>query len=99
MGGAHLRRRFADPSDKLQSPMRDSTTRRRLTKSQGGTVPMQMSSAIPVALLALIAFAGTSLSSACRADEGFVPLVIYKAGCVNGGSGRGGALTFHSRSS
>jgi hypothetical protein len=59
---------------------------------------MKMSSAIRVALLALIAFAGTALSSACRADEGFVSLVIYKAGWVIGGSGGGGTLTFHGRS-
>jgi hypothetical protein len=59
---------------------------------------MKMSSAIRVALLALIAFAGTALSSACRADEGFVSLTIYKAGWVIGGSGGGGVLTFHGRS-
>jgi lipid-binding SYLF domain-containing protein len=59
---------------------------------------MKMSSAIRVALLALIAFAGTALSSASRADEGFVSLTIYKAGWVIGGSGGGGVLTFHGRS-
>jgi hypothetical protein len=59
---------------------------------------MKMSSAIRVALLALIAFAGAAVSSACRADEGFVSLVIYKAGWVIGGSGGGGTLTFHGRS-
>jgi hypothetical protein len=59
---------------------------------------MKMSSAIRIALLALIAFAGAALSSACRADEGFVSLVIYKAGWVIGGSGGGGTLTFHGRS-
>jgi hypothetical protein len=59
---------------------------------------MKMSSAIRVALLALIAFAGTALSSAAHADEGFVSLTIYKAGWVIGGSGGGGVLTFHGRS-
>jgi hypothetical protein len=59
---------------------------------------MKISSTIRVALLALIAFAGTALSSACRADEGFVSLTIYKAGWVIGGSGGGGTLTFHGRS-
>jgi hypothetical protein len=59
---------------------------------------MKMSSAIRVALLALVAFAGTALSSAARADEGFVSLTIYKAGWVIGGSGGGGVLTFHGRS-
>ena len=59
---------------------------------------MKMLSAIRVALLALVAFAGTALSSAARADEGFVSLTIYKAGWVIGGSGGGGVLTFHGRS-
>ena len=59
---------------------------------------MKMSSAIRVALLALIAFAGTALSSTAHADEGFVSLTIYKAGWVIGGSGGGGVLTFHGRS-
>ena len=59
---------------------------------------MKISSTIRVALLALVAFAGAALSSACRADEGFVSLVIYKAGWVIGGSGGGGTLTFHGRS-
>jgi hypothetical protein len=56
---------------------------------------MKMLSAFRVALLAL-AFAGTALSSA-RADEGFVSLVIYKAGWIIGGSGGGGTLNFHGR--
>jgi hypothetical protein len=59
---------------------------------------MKMSSAFRVALLALIAFAGATLSSAARADEGFVTLTIYKAGWIIGGSGGGGVLTFHGRS-
>jgi hypothetical protein len=58
---------------------------------------MKMSSAVRVALLALIAFAGATLSSAARADEGFVTLTIYKAGWIIGGSGGGGTLTFHGR--
>jgi hypothetical protein len=58
---------------------------------------MKMSSVIRVALLALIAFAGATLSSAARADEGFVTLTIYKAGWIIGGSGGGGTLTFHGR--
>ena len=40
---------------------------------------MKMSSAIGAALVALTAFAG--LSSAADADDGFVSLTIYKAGC------------------
>jgi hypothetical protein len=58
---------------------------------------MKMSSAIRAALVALIAFAGASLSSAADADEGFVQLTIYKAGWIIGGSGGGGVLTFQGR--
>jgi hypothetical protein len=59
---------------------------------------MNISSAIRVALLALTAFAGVTLSAAsCRADEGTVSLVIYKAGWIIGGSGGSGVLTFHGR--
>ena len=46
---------------------------------------MKMSSAIRVVLVALTAFAGAALSSAARADEGFVTLTIYKAGWIIGG--------------
>jgi hypothetical protein len=59
---------------------------------------MRMSSAIRVALLALTAFAGTSLSSASFADSGTVSLVIYKAGWIIGGSGGSGVLNFRGRS-
>ncbi len=59
---------------------------------------MKISSAIRIALLALTAFTGATLSSAARADEGFVTLTIYKAGWIIGGSGGGGVLTFHGRS-
>jgi hypothetical protein len=59
---------------------------------------MKMSSAIRVALVALTAFAGAALSSAARADEGFVKLTIYKAGWIIGGSGGGGTLNFRGRS-
>jgi hypothetical protein len=58
---------------------------------------MKMSSAIRVALVALTAFAGTILSSASHADEGFVSLTIYKAGWIIGGSGGGGTLNFRGR--
>jgi len=58
---------------------------------------MKMSSAIRVALLALTAFAGVTLSSASRADEGSVSLTIYKAGWIIGGSGGGGVLNFRGR--
>jgi hypothetical protein len=55
---------------------------------------MKISSAIRAALVALIAFAGTTT---VRADEGFVSLTIYKAGWIIGGSGGGGVLTFQGR--
>ena len=58
---------------------------------------MKMSSAIRAALLALTAFAGVTLSSASRADEGSVSLTIYKAGWIIGGSGGGGVLNFRGR--
>ena len=58
---------------------------------------MKMSSALRAALLAVIAFAGTMLSSASHADEGFVQLTIYKAGWIIGGSGGSGSLTFRGR--
>jgi hypothetical protein len=59
---------------------------------------MKPSSAIRVALLALTAFAGGIVSSAARADEGTVTLVIYKGGWIIGASGGGGSLNFHGRS-
>ena len=58
---------------------------------------MRISSAFRTALLALTAFAGTTLSSASHADSGTVTLTIYKAGWVIGGSGGGGTLNFHGR--
>jgi hypothetical protein len=57
---------------------------------------MKISSAVRSALAALLAFAGTSLSTA-HADEGTVSLVIYKAGWIIGGSGGSGVLNFHGR--
>ena len=58
---------------------------------------MKISSAIRTALLALVAFAGATLSSASHADEGFVQLTIYKAGWIIGGSGGSGVLNFRGR--
>ena len=58
---------------------------------------MKISSAVRVALLALTAFAGATLSSASHADEGSVSLTIYKAGWMIGGSGGGGTLNFRGR--
>jgi hypothetical protein len=59
---------------------------------------MKMSSAIRVALFALTACAGASLSSAVCADDGTVSLTIYKAGWIIGGSGGSGVLNFRGRS-
>src|ERR1700734_2732964 len=58
---------------------------------------MKISSAVRAALLALMAFAGITLSSAAQADEGYVTLTIIKAGWIIGGSGGSGTLTFHGR--
>src|SRR5882757_10412734 len=55
-------------------------------------------SSVRVALLALAAFAGTTLPSASHAENGTVALTIYKAGWVIGGSGGGGTLNFRGRS-
>jgi hypothetical protein len=57
---------------------------------------MKLSSTFRAALVALLALAG--LSSAARADSGYVTLTIYKAGWVIGGSGGGGTLHFRGRS-
>ena len=53
---------------------------------------MRLPSAARAVLLALALFAG---SSAARADEGQVTLVIFKAGWFVGGSAGQGVLTFH----
>jgi lipid-binding SYLF domain-containing protein len=58
---------------------------------------MKMPSAIRATVLAFAAFAGVTLSSVARADEGFVQLTIYKAGWVIGGSGGSGVLDFRGR--
>src|SRR5262249_17036384 len=57
---------------------------------------MRISSAIRTALIALVAFVGSSAAS--YADSGFVTLTIYKAGWIIGGSGGSGTLDFHGRS-
>ena len=53
---------------------------------------MRLSSVARAALFALALFAG---SSAAKADEGQVTLVIFKAGWFVGGSAGKGVLTFH----
>ncbi len=56
---------------------------------------MKIFSADRTALIALVALAG--LSTASRADSGWVTLTIYKAGWIIGGSGGSGVLDFHGR--
>ena len=58
---------------------------------------MKMPSVIRASVLAFAALTGVALSSAARADEGFVQLTIYKAGWVIGGSGGSGVLDFRGR--
>ena len=53
---------------------------------------MRLSSVARAAFVALALFAG---SSAAKADEGLVTLVIFKAGWFVGGSAGSGVLTFH----
>jgi hypothetical protein len=55
---------------------------------------MRLSSAARAALLVLALLAG---SSAARADEGAVTLVIFKAGWFVGGSAGSGVMSFHGR--
>lgn len=59
---------------------------------------MKFSSTLRAALVALMAFTGLAVSTAARADSGFVTLTIYKAGWFIGGSGGSGVLTFRGRS-
>jgi hypothetical protein len=56
---------------------------------------MRLSSALRATVLALVAFAG--LSSAARADDGYVQLTIIKAGWIIGGNGGSGVLDFRGR--
>ena len=56
---------------------------------------MKIFSAIRTALIALVVLGG--LSTASRADSGWVTLTIYKAGWIIGGSGGSGVLEFRGR--
>ena len=59
---------------------------------------MRISHKFRTGLIALIAIAGASLSSAAYADSGSISFRVLKAGFVIGGSGGSGTLTFHGRS-
>ena len=56
---------------------------------------MKLPSILRAAVLLLAAF--FSLSTAARADEGYVQLTIYKGGWIIGGNGGSGVLDFHGR--
>ena len=58
---------------------------------------MRISSGLRAALIALTALTGASLSSAARADSGFITISVVKAGWIIGGSGGSGTLTFQGR--
>jgi len=58
---------------------------------------MRISSGFRAALIALSALTGVSLSSAARADSGFINFTVIKAGWIIGGSGGSGTLTFQGR--
>jgi hypothetical protein len=58
---------------------------------------MRISRLFRTGLIALIAVAGASLSSAAYADSGAIRISVLKAGWFIGGSGGSGTLTFHGR--
>ena len=58
---------------------------------------MRISSGFRAALVALTALTGVGLSSAAKADDGYVNITLIKAGWIIGGSGGSGTLTFRGR--
>jgi hypothetical protein len=59
---------------------------------------MRLSSGLRGALVALTALAGAAgLSTAARADSGYVDFNVVKGGWVIGGQAGGGTLVFHGR--
>ncbi len=58
---------------------------------------MRTVSALRASLIALLALAGVTFSSAVYADEGGITFSVVKAGIVIGGSAGSGMLTFHGR--
>jgi hypothetical protein len=58
---------------------------------------MRISSGFRTALIALVALAGASLSSAAMAESGTIRITEVKAGWIIGGSGGSGVLYFHGR--
>lgn len=58
---------------------------------------MRFSSRSRAGLIALMALAGASLSSAAYADSGTIRISVLKGGWFIGASGGSGTLTFHGR--
>jgi hypothetical protein len=58
---------------------------------------MRISSVFRAGLIALMAMAGASFSSAAYADSGTIRISVVKAGWFFGASGGSGTLTFHGR--
>ena len=58
---------------------------------------MHLSQRVRAGLVALMAVAGATLSSAANADNGTIWISEFKGGWVIGGSAGSGTLTFHGR--
>jgi hypothetical protein len=58
---------------------------------------MNMFKTIRTGLVAALAVAGVTASTAAHADSGLIRITLYKAGWFIGGSGGYGTLTFHGR--
>lgn len=56
---------------------------------------MRFSSGLRAGLIALMALAGASVSTAAQADSGTIRITVYKGGWFVGASGGSGILTFH----
>jgi lipid-binding SYLF domain-containing protein len=59
---------------------------------------MRIASAFRAGLIALLALAGVTFTTAADADDGTISIRIFKAGFILGGSAGEGVLTFQGRS-
>jgi lipid-binding SYLF domain-containing protein len=59
---------------------------------------MRTASAFRAGLIALLALAGVTFTTAANADDGTISIRIFKAGFIVGGSAGEGVLTFQGRS-
>jgi len=59
---------------------------------------MRTVSAFRAGLIALLALAGVTFTTAANADDGTISIRIFKAGFIVGGSAGSGVLTFQGRS-